>query len=79
MTYYFSNHFILIIPHLKGGKEMRPKRYPYSGKTKATSSEIVKAWENAYSDFIAKTQKKQESSEQRLQDVAKLLMRWKSA
>lgn len=58
---------------------MRPKRYPYSGKTKATSSEIVKAWENAYSDFIAKTQKKQESSEQRLQDVAKLLMRWKSA
>lgn len=58
---------------------MRPKRYPFSGKTKASSSEIVKAWENAYSDFIAKTQKKQESSEQRLQDVAKLLMRWKSA
>ena len=36
---------------------MRPKRYPFSGKTKASSSEIVKAWENAYSDFIAKTQK----------------------
>ena len=58
---------------------MRPKRYPFSGKTKASSSEIVKAWENAYSDFIAKNQNKQESSEQRLQDVAKLLMRWKSA
>ena len=58
---------------------MRPRRYPYSGKIKASTTEIVKAWEDAYSVFNAKNQNKQESSEQRLQDVAKLLMRWKSA
>lgn len=52
---------------------MRPKRYPYSGKIKASTTEIVKAWENAYSDFIVKTQKKQEQAEQELQDVAKSL------
>ena len=49
---------------------MRPKRYPYSGKIKASTTEIVKAWENAYSDFIVKTQKKQEKSEKELdQDI----------
>ena len=52
---------------------MRPKRYPYSGKIKASTTEIVKAWENAYSEFIAKTQTKQEDSEQKLQDIAKSL------
>ena len=45
MTYYFSNRFILIIPYLKGGEEMRPKRYPYSGKKESTfvkaDSELV--------------------------------------
>lgn len=48
---------------------MRPKRYPYSGKTKSSTSEIVKAWKDAYSDFIAKTQKKQEKSEKELDDA----------
>ena len=48
---------------------MRPKRYPYSSKIKASTSEIVKAWENAYSDFIDKTQKIQEKSEQELKDA----------
>ena len=52
---------------------MRPKRYPFSGKIKASTTEIVKAFEQAYSDFIAKTQKKQEQAEQDLQDVAKSL------
>lgn len=52
---------------------MRPKRYPYSGKIKASTTEIVKAWEDAYSDFIAKTQNEQEQSEQRLQDIAESL------
>lgn len=28
---------------------MRPKRYPYSGKSKASTTDIVKAWEKAYS------------------------------
>ena len=32
----FSNHFILIIPYLKGGEGMRPRRYPYSGKKEST-------------------------------------------
>ena len=45
---------------------MRPKRYPFSGKTKASTTKIVKAWEDACSDFIVKTQKKQEKSEQEL-------------
>lgn len=48
---------------------MRPKRYPFSGKTKASTSEKVKAWENAYSEFIAKTQTKQEDSEQKMDDA----------
>lgn len=52
---------------------MRPKRYPYSGKTKASTSEIVKAWEDACSDFLVKTQNEKEKSEQRLQDIAKSL------
>lgn len=52
---------------------MRPKRYPFSGKIKASTTEIVKAWEDAYSEFIVKTQNEQEQSEQRLQDVAKSL------
>lgn len=45
---------------------MRPKRYLFSGKIKASTTEIVKAWEDTYSDFIVKTQKKQEQSEQEL-------------
>lgn len=45
---------------------MRPKRYPFNSKTKASTKEIVKTWEDAYSDFIVKTQKKQEQSEQEL-------------
>lgn len=51
------------------GEEMRPRRYPYSGKIKAATTEIVKAWKDAYSDFIAKTQNKQESSEQELDNA----------
>ena len=45
---------------------MRPKRYPFSGKTNASTTEIVKAWEDAYSDFIVKTQNEKEQSEQEL-------------
>lgn len=48
---------------------MRPKRYPYSGKTKASTSEIVKAWEDACSDFLVKTQNEKEKSEQELDDA----------
>lgn len=48
---------------------MRPKRYPYSGKIKASTIEIVKAWKDAYSDFIAKTQNKQERYEQELDNA----------
>lgn len=48
---------------------MRPKRYPFSGKIKASTSEIVKAWEDDYSEFIDKTQKRQEKSEQELDDA----------
>ena len=48
---------------------MRPKRYPFSGKIKASTSEKAKAWENAYSEFIAKTQTKQEDSEQKMDDA----------
>jgi len=52
---------------------MRPKRYPFSGKIKASTTEIVKAWEDAYSDFIVKTQNEKEQSEQELQDIAESL------
>lgn len=52
---------------------MRPRRYPFSGKIKTSTTEIVKAFEIDYSKFIDKTQKKQERAEQELQDVAKSL------
>ena len=29
---------------------MIPKRYPFSGKIKASTTEAVKAWEDAYSE-----------------------------
>ena len=48
------------------GANMKPKRYPYSGKSKTSTIEIVKAWKNIYSDFIVKSQKEQEKSEQEL-------------
>ena len=48
---------------------MRPKRDPFSGKIKASTTEIVKAWENSYSDFLVKTQNEQEKSEQKLDDA----------
>ena len=48
------------------GAKMKPKRYPYSGKSKTSTIEIVKAWKNIYSDFIVKSQKEQEKSEQEL-------------
>lgn len=39
---------------------MRPKKYPYSGKIRASTTEIVKAWETTYSEFLVKNQKTQE-------------------
>ncbi len=48
---------------------MRQRRYPYSGKIKASTSEIVKAWEDDYSEFIVKTQNEKEKSEQKLDDA----------
>lgn len=48
---------------------MRPRRYPYSGKIKASTSEIVKALEDDYSEFIVKTQNEKEKSEQKLDDA----------
>lgn len=35
-------------------------------KSKTSTIEIVKAWKNIYSDFIVKSQKEQEKSEQEL-------------
>ena len=45
---------------------MRPKHYPYSGKTKTSTIEKVEVWENAYLDFIAENQKQQEKSNRKL-------------
>ncbi|HEL1581017.1 TPA: hypothetical protein TZE12_000588 [Streptococcus suis] len=52
---------------------MRPKRYPYSGKLKASTMDIVKAWEKAYSDFVAEMQREQEQSEQELDKATQRL------
>lgn len=52
---------------------MRPKRYPYSGKLKASTTGIVKAWEKAYSDFVAEMQREQEQSEQELDKATQRL------
>lgn len=45
---------------------MRPKHYPYSGKIKTSTIEVVKVWENTYLDFIAENQKQQEKSNRKL-------------
>lgn len=64
---YFINKFLNqeCLTGQKGNK-MRPKRYPFSGKIKASTTEIVKAFEIDYSEFIDKTQKRQEKSEKEL-------------
>lgn len=54
---------------------MRPKRYPFSGKIKNSTSAEVKLWERCYSEFIAKTQTKQEESEQKLKDATSRVQR----
>lgn len=48
---------------------MRPKRYPFSGKIKTSTTEAVKVWLDVYSEFIAKTQTEQERAEQKLDDA----------
>lgn len=45
---------------------MKPKRYPYSGKLKASTTDKVKAWEKAYSAYRVESQKRQEKAEQEL-------------
>jgi hypothetical protein len=52
---------------------MKPKRYPYSGKIKPSTMEIVKSLKNLYSDFVAKSQKEQEKSEQELDKATQRL------
>ncbi|WP_032511615.1 hypothetical protein [Streptococcus suis] len=52
---------------------MRPKRYPYSGKLKASTTGIVKAWEKAYSAYRVKGQKRQEKAEQELDKATQRL------
>lgn len=48
---------------------MRPKRYPFSGKIKTSTTAAVKVWLDACSEFIAKTQTEQERAEQKLDDA----------
>lgn len=48
---------------------MRPKRYPFSGKIKTSTTEAVKVWLDDYSEFIAKTQTEQERAEQKLDET----------
>ena len=45
---------------------MRPKKYPFVGKIKASTTDIVKVFEKAYSDFVAEMQSEQDQSEQKL-------------
>ncbi|HEM5151708.1 hypothetical protein PCN81_10725 [Streptococcus suis] len=52
---------------------MKPKRYPYSGKLKASTMDIVKAWEKAYSAYRVKGQKRQEKAEQELDKATQRL------
>lgn len=54
---------------------MRPKHYPYSGKIKASTSDIVKAMETAYSEFLVKNKETQESSKRELDKATLELLR----
>lgn len=38
----------------------KPRRYPYSGKLKASTTDIVKALEKAYSAYRVKGEKRQQ-------------------
>ena len=52
---------------------MKPKRYPYSGKLKASTMDIVKAFDKAYSAYCVKGQKSQEKAEQELDKATQRL------
>ncbi|WP_069996912.1 hypothetical protein [Streptococcus agalactiae] len=52
---------------------IKPKSYPYSGKIKTSTTEIVKVWKKSYLDFIAENKRQQEKSEQELQRVIQKL------
>ncbi|MGT2866632.1 hypothetical protein [Streptococcus fryi] len=45
---------------------MRPNRYPYNTTLKASTTEIVKAWETSYSEFLVKNKEAQESAKKEL-------------
>ena len=57
---------------------MRPKRYPFVGKIKASTTDIVKDWEKAYSDFVAEIQSEQEESEQKLLNATERVVQLES-
>ncbi|MEG9242607.1 hypothetical protein [Streptococcus thermophilus] len=52
---------------------MKPKRYPYSGKLKASTTDIVKAFDKACSAYRVKGQKSQEKAEQELDKATQRL------
>ncbi|MDA3774968.1 hypothetical protein PF596_09765 [Streptococcus thermophilus] len=52
---------------------MKPKRYPYSGKLKASTMDIVKAFDKACSAYRVKCQKSQEKAEQELDKATQRL------
>lgn len=54
---------------------MRPKRYPYSGKIKASTNELVKAVNFDYSAFLTKNQDRKEIAEQELDKTIQKLYR----
>jgi hypothetical protein len=52
---------------------MKPKQYPYSGKLKASTMNIVKAFDKACSAYRVKGQKSQEKAEQELDKATQRL------
>lgn len=52
---------------------MKPKYYPYSGKSKTSTIEIVKAFDKACSVYRVKWQKSQEKAEQELDKATQRL------
>lgn len=49
---------------------MKPKRYPYSGRIKLSTTEIAKSWNESYSNFVKSVEKITQKSEKELNETA---------
>lgn len=48
---------------------MKPKRYPYSGRIKSSTTKAIKDWSKSYSNFVKSVEKETQKSEEELREA----------